>query len=226
MEALLADPITQPFFAYGTGTMNAAINLDHRLVFYPCRGETIENFVAIHPVAQSRGAREDWQAAGCSTLDDLLAAFSDAHPSIQAMMKKAEDIKLWPLLFRKPLKTWYKGRCVLIGDAAHPMLPYQGQGGAQGLEDGAALAVMLSQLQSFDEIPRRLELFEKVRIKRASAIQIFSSVGQEQGERMIKDAQPYVDGPVPKNPAEFRQWNFKYDVVKESLAVLREHISA
>lgn len=228
MENLLADPVTQPFFAYGPGALNIVSNLDHRLVFYPCRGETIENFVAIHPDAQNRGAEEDWQAAGCNTLEDLLAAFPDAHPSIQAMMKKAEDIKLWPLLFRKPLKTWYKGRCVLIGDAAHPMLPHHGQAGAQALEDSVALAVMLSQLQSFDEIPRRLELFEKVRIKRASAIQIFSNVAQDQAERvqMQKDAQPYVDGPVPINPEEFRQWNFRHDVMKESLAVLREHISS
>jgi len=200
--------------------LNAAVHQDRRLVFYPCRGETIQNFVAIHPDAESRGTEEDWQAAGCNSQDDLLAALPGAHPSIQAILKKADDIKLWPLLFRKPLKTWHKGRCVLVGDAAHPMLPHQGQGGAQALEDGAALAVMLSRLQSSDEIPQRLELFEKVRINRASAIQIFSTVGQELGEKVHKDAEPYVNGPVPKKPEEFRQWNFGYDVVKESLAVI------
>jgi len=112
----------------------------------------------------------------------------------------------------------------MIGDAAHPMLPHQGQAGAQALEDGAALAVMLSQLQSCDELPQRLKLFEQVRIKRASALQIFSSVGQDQVHRIQEEAQPYVSGPVPKRPEELREWTFRHDVVKESLAVLREHI--
>ncbi|RPB23406.1 FAD/NAD(P)-binding domain-containing protein [Terfezia boudieri ATCC MYA-4762] len=225
-ETLLADPITQPFFANKPGSLNAIIYQDRRLIFYPCRDETIENFVTIHPDTQSRETKEDWQAAGCNTRDDLLAALPAADPSIKAILQKAEDIKLWPLLFRKPLKTWHKGKCVLIGDAAHPMLPHQGQAGAQALEDGAALAVMLSQLHSSDEIPRRLELFEKVRINRASALQIFSNVGQDQGERMQKDAQPYVNGPVPKNPEEFQEWNFRHDVMKESLDVLKDYIGA
>jgi salicylate hydroxylase len=39
------------------------------------------------------------------------------------MLAKAKDVKLWKLLFRAPLPTWHRGKLVIIGDAAHPMLP-------------------------------------------------------------------------------------------------------
>lgn len=224
-ETLLTDPITQPLITkYGLDTMNITAGTGLCMVWYPCRGYTIHNFVALRPDAQSRGVVEDWQAAGCNSRDDLLTTFSDAHPSIKAVLEKAEDIKLWPLLFRKPLKSWCKGRCVLIGDAAHAMLPHQAQAAAQALEDGAALAVMLSQLQSNDEIPQRLELFEQVRINRASAMQIFSNIPHDYVERVNHDVQPYINGPVPTNTKDFRKWVFSHNVVKESLAIMREHI--
>lgn len=107
------------------------------------------------------------------------------------------------------------------------MLPHQGQAGAQAIEDGAALGIMLSQLaldvvENLDSeggIGNRLRMFEKVRMDRASAMQIFSNVGQDQGERIQREAQRYVKGPVPGRPQEFQEWNFGHDVVRESLAV-------
>ncbi|KAI9688857.1 MAG: hypothetical protein M1822_001214 [Bathelium mastoideum] len=73
----------------------------------------------------------------------------------------------------------------------------QGQGGAQAIEDGAALGALLSKLRSVEEVPARLRLFERVRKNRASAMQIFSNVGQDQAEKNQAKAQQYVDGPVP-----------------------------
>ncbi|PQE22103.1 salicylate hydroxylase protein [Rutstroemia sp. NJR-2017a BVV2] len=86
----------------------------------------------------------------------------DYHPSLRALLRflffsfsplrqltktsKAPEVKLWKLLFRAPLPTWHKGRLVIIGDAAHPMLPYQGQAGAQAIEDGLALGLLFSHL--------------------------------------------------------------------------------
>ena len=65
------------------------------------------------------------------------------------------------------------------------------------IEDGAALGVLFSDLQSKDEIPDRLALFERLRLKRVSAMQVFSSVGQDQASIIKEKAQPYVEGPVP-----------------------------
>ena len=73
----------------------------------------------------------------------------------------------------------------------------QGQGGAQAIEDGAALGALLSKLRSVDDVPSRLHLFQELRKNRAAAMQIFSNAGQDQAEKIQAEAQKYVDGPVP-----------------------------
>ena len=77
------------------------------------------------------------------------------------------------------------------------LLPDQGQGGGQAIEDGAALGALFTHLNSSDDISERVQLFEDVRKNRASAMQMFSNVGQDEAEKMEKDAQPFVRGPVP-----------------------------
>jgi hypothetical protein len=75
--------------------------------------------------------------------------------------------------------------------------PDQGQGGGQAIEDGAAIGALLSNITTLDDLPSRLQMFQDIRRSRASAIQIFSNAGQDEAAKIIKDAQPYVIGPVP-----------------------------
>lgn len=72
-----------------------------------------------------------------------------------------------------------------------------GQGGGQSIEDAAALGVLLGDITSTSEIPQRLHAFECLRRKRASAIQILSSHGQDQAHKSQETARPYVDGHIP-----------------------------
>jgi hypothetical protein len=65
------------------------------------------------------------------------------------------------------------------------------------IEDGAALGVLLSDLRSKDEIPDRLALFQSLRLNRVSAMQIFSSVGQDESAKITDVVRPYVEGPIP-----------------------------
>ena len=73
----------------------------------------------------------------------------------------------------------------------------QGQGGGMAIEDGAALGVLFSNLPSKDEISNRLALFQRLRLDRVSAMQVFSSVGQDEAAKIAHLAQPYVKGPLP-----------------------------
>lgn len=70
----------------------------------------------------------------------------------------------------------------------------QGQGGAQAIEDGIALGIALSNLPSNepDVIERRLGLFGKIRINRASVMQIFSNAGQDDAEKIREDAGKFI----------------------------------
>lgn len=63
-----------------------------------------------------------------------------------------------------------------MGDAAHAMLPYMSQGAGMAVEDGAALAVVLSKITSLDQLPFALKVFEKERIKRSGDMQNASTV--------------------------------------------------
>lgn len=65
------------------------------------------------------------------------------------------------------------------------------------IEDGAALGVLFSDLQSKDEIAARLALFQRLRLNRVSAMQVFSSVGQDESAKIAERAQPYVEGSLP-----------------------------
>ena len=73
-----------------------------------------------------------------------------------------------------------------------------------GFEDSVCLMVLLAQLGSKDEIPARLELFQKLRIKRVSAMQIFSSVGQDEAHKIADVVKPFVDGPPPSKYLHLR----------------------
>lgn len=134
----------------------------------------------------------DWHAQVDKS--HLLRSFSDLHPSLLAVLAKASDVKRWPLLYRAPVESWTKGNMVIIGDAAHPMLPHQGQGGAQGIEDGISLGVALSGAGvTAAQVAERLAVFEKARRHRASAIQVMSNAGQEQWDLVHDEVAQYVE---------------------------------
>jgi hypothetical protein len=71
--------------------------------------------------SEETDVEESWHAG--VTTEKLLERTKEFHKSIRAVLKKAEDVKQWPMLFRPPIERWYKDRVVLVGDAAHPMLP-------------------------------------------------------------------------------------------------------
>lgn len=112
----------------------------------------------------------------------------------------------------------------LVGDAAHPMLPHQGQGGAQGIEDGVAIGIVLSGATTVPgDIQARLRAYEAIRKNRASVMQIFSNAGQDEPELIQKEAAKYIPiDKVPKSPEEFNYFNLGYDVVEDSIQHLQE----
>ena len=133
------------------------------LVLYPLRGGTLWNVVAAADSAE--WAAEGWRHAADPA--HLRRAFAGWCAPVQAMLASAEDAILWGLFGHGPLPRWQDGRTVLLGDAAHPMLPYLAQGATMALEDAWALAAALDAAPP----PAALAAYEAARKPRTARVQ-------------------------------------------------------
>jgi salicylate hydroxylase len=135
-------------------------------VCYPVAGGSLMSFAAIAPLA-AEGA-ESWSAAGDPAA--LIEAFDGWSGLVSDITRAADTVRRWALYDRPVLHTWSAGRLTVLGDAAHPMLPFMAQGANQAVEDAVELASLLAGAGR-DEIPQLLLTYEKARAPRAAAIQ-------------------------------------------------------
>lgn len=105
------------------------------LVTYYVRGGRLVNLVGV--LEREEWAEEGWSVPGDP--DELRAAFAGWHPAVTALLAEVRECFLWGLFDRPEQVRWTVPGLALIGDAAHPMLPFMAQGAAQALEDVAAL---------------------------------------------------------------------------------------
>jgi salicylate hydroxylase len=115
--------------------------------------------------------REDWTDRVAP--DRALSAFAGWHPQVRRIIAAADICFIWALFDRDPLARWSIGRTTLLGDACHPMYPFMGQGAAQAIEDGAALAACLAAAGDADPA-ETLRRYESLRLPRASRLQEMS----------------------------------------------------
>nr|WP_087574868.1 FAD-dependent monooxygenase [Sphingomonas sp. CDS-1] len=138
------------------------------IAHYPISAGALINVVGV--VTEPSWTRESWFDQASKA--EYLAHLQDWHPGLRAIVSALEDeeIMKWALYDREPLPTWSRGRVVLLGDAAHAMLSFMGQGAAQAIEDGAVLARCLDTLAP----DIALSTYERTRRPRASQIQAAS----------------------------------------------------
>jgi salicylate hydroxylase len=113
---------------------------------------------------------ESWTEPG--SVDDLRAAYAGWHPQVQRIIDAVDETFIWAVLDREPIARWTHGRVAMLGDTCHPMLPFMGQGGAQAIEDAAALAACFARFGG--DVEATLRLYETVRLPRANQIQAMS----------------------------------------------------
>lgn len=133
------------------------------LVVYPLRGGKMLNIVAVQE-------RDEWAAEGWNFQDDpdnLRRVFADFGPEVQALLARVESVYLWGL-FRHPVAAkWHQGRVAILGDAAHPTLPFMAQGAVMALEDAWVLA---DALHKADSVETGLTAYQMRRHARASKV--------------------------------------------------------
>jgi salicylate hydroxylase len=138
---------------------------DRHLVHYPVSAGARINLVAITHEADWQA--ESWSAEG--SVDDLAEQFTGWDPRLGELIRAAPELGRWGLFERDPLTRWVDGRVALLGDAAHPMFPFLGQGAAQAVEDAAALARRL--VDAGDDAPAGLRDYQAARLARATRVQ-------------------------------------------------------
>jgi salicylate hydroxylase len=136
------------------------------LVHYPLRGGAVINAVAIVGENFSPDGADFWSSPGEPGF--LGARFSGWDATARELLRAAPDWRKWPLFDCHPIASWVAGRVALIGDAAHPMLPFLAQGAAQAIEDAGALGEFLTRGQN---IEASLRAYQEARCRRAARVQ-------------------------------------------------------
>ena len=154
---------------------------------------------------------ESWSARG--DRDEALSLFAGWHPQVRALIAGTEQVFKWALFDRPPLETWTRGRVTLLGDAAHPMLPYMAQGASQSIEDALVLARCLAADR--DDPQRAIETYAARRRERTAAVQAASrEAGREvqltdPAEVQARNARMRDN---PEAPVARFDWIWGYDV--------------
>jgi salicylate hydroxylase len=136
------------------------------LVHYPVRGGNLINVVAI--------IRDEWREAGWSAPAEgaeILAHYPASmwSETARAILAAPRHWQKWALYDRAPLAPWGQGPVTLLGDAAHPMLPYLAQGAAMAIEDAAVLARRLAETRG--DFAAAMRAYERERRGRTARAQ-------------------------------------------------------
>jgi salicylate hydroxylase len=146
---------------------------DRSVVQYYVSAGRMFNWIGLS--RSNRTAPESWLAEG--RVEDVLAEYADWHPTIRTVIGATTRVFRQALYDRAPLPEWRVGRVALLGDAAHPMLPFYAQGAGQSIEDAYVLAGCLAQRP--DEPVAALERYVRLRRPRTAWMQALARREEE-----------------------------------------------
>lgn len=186
------------------------VGVGGHVVTYPLRRGELLNFVGV--VERDDWRVESWTEPG--THAECLRDLANWHDDVKAIIRNIDTPYKWALLGREPLERYAQGRACVIGDAAHPTLPFLAQGANMALEDAAVLARCLDA----SDPPAALRRYEAARLQRTAAIVRGSS---DNTKRFHNPALGSPDGAAayverefhPETVAKRYDWLYEYDAL-------------
>lgn len=137
------------------------------LVHYPIGVEGLFNIIAIFQTDREYPVNDI-----SPNSDELEERFQGSQPEIMELVPHVKRERKWMLYDRDPIKQWSKGRVVLLGDAAHPTLPYLTQGGGMAIEDAVVLANKIAEFKN--DYQSAFLSYQEERYLRCAYVQLFS----------------------------------------------------
>lgn len=180
-----------PFLHRGNAVVSVgASRIFHR---YLVRAGSLVNVIGIVRSEAWRG--EGWNTP--ATIDEFLGAFEGFHDDVRGLIASAprDSLIKWALFVRPPLSCWHSDRIGLLGDAAHPILPFLGLGAALAIEDGIVLARAIALHGEADGVA--LAAFQAVRMGRVDHVRLQSIL---QGE-IVQSTDPDTTG-LQRSPSQ------------------------
>jgi salicylate hydroxylase len=191
------------------------VGVGRHVVTYPLRRGEILNFVAAV-------ARDDWRVESwteCGTTEECLGDFAGWHEDVQRIICNIDIPYKWALLGREPLPRLTEERVALLGDAAHPMLPFLAQGANMAIEDAMVLARCLS---TFTDPTEALQRYDAARLARTTRAVLGSLDNASRFHNpALADAAgaaAYLDREwQPEKVRQRYDWAFEYDALSAPL---------
>jgi len=196
------------------GAMRNWLGDGRHFLVYPVRAGELINYVGFVPTDEQM--KESWSAPGDPAA--LAREFAGWDPLVEAIIGQIDTTFRWGLYDREPLPRWTSGRLTLLGDAAHPMLPHLGQGANQAIEDGVALAAVLSRADRATA-PRALSVYESVRREHTADVQRRARVNGARYDSAVGDLQARDRQLAAQAQDRARIW--AYDAEAEALAAMQ-----
>lgn len=191
-------------------------------ISYTCRGGSVLNCAFVHDTKRDQDETDIWNSP--ATPEQVHETAKNYNPTFHKLIDMAgeDGIKVHHLLHRPAMSTFTRGRGLVVGDAAHVMIPTHAAGGSVAIESAAAIEVLF-RTQSLPDtnaetIAQRLALFDKLRIPRCNMTMLLSNAGPPglAIPGVEQEIRKYYDGPLPPPgcipwTAPLREIMFDYD---------------
>ncbi|KAJ9615640.1 hypothetical protein H2200_001715 [Cladophialophora chaetospira] len=192
---------------------------------YTIAGGRSFNMVLSHP---DRTDPASWnQKSADEILSDMRSHFNGWDPRLTKIIDMIKTTLKWPLMSGSPLNGWVapSQKLLIMGDAAHAMVPYMSEGAAMAVEDAAALAEAIDQAGTVKDLPEVLHVWETVRIKRTSEMQEASLINgklwhfadgpfqraRDEAMRPEVEGKQFVTSPNQWSDPTTQRWCYGYD---------------
>jgi salicylate hydroxylase len=194
-------------FLVATPRVQLFLGPDQHCVAYPVSSGRLVSFGAT--ISAPDWHTESWTVSG--DVARLAEAYAGWHPDVTRLIAAVATASRWALHDRESIERLSSGRVVVIGDAAHPMLPFQAQGANQAIEDAIVLAICLAEADS-DDVATALKRYEEIRLPRTTAIQQRSRANATNFHLADGDEQRTRDtSSQASSGLDQHEWLFAYD---------------